>query len=63
MSGSHNSSQPELKHIFDSINGLIFPGGGSDLNATTPLYKSAKYLYDLALSVHTTKSELELSLE
>jgi gamma-glutamyl hydrolase len=48
----HNFSQTELKHIFDSINGVIFPGGGSDLNATTPLYKSAKYLYDLALDAN-----------
>jgi gamma-glutamyl hydrolase len=44
----HNSTTAELDVIFASINGILFPGGGSDLN-NTPLYKTGHYLYQKAL--------------
>jgi len=43
----HTSSKAELKKIFESVNGILFPGGGSDLNGT-PLYEAGKYLVELA---------------
>lgn len=47
----HNSSQSELDDIFNSINGLLFPGGGADL-VKTKLYYSAEYLYKKALTAY-----------
>jgi hypothetical protein len=36
--------------MFNSVNGVLFPGGGADLDNTT-LYLAGKYIYDLALEV------------
>jgi gamma-glutamyl hydrolase len=44
----YNLSTSDLDHIFDSINGIMFPGGGSDIEGT-PLYLAAKHLYNRAL--------------
>lgn len=47
---SYNATRAELKHMFNSVNGVLFPGGGADLDNTT-LYLAGKYIYDLALEV------------
>jgi len=44
----HNSTTEELDYIFDSINGILFPGGGANID-NTPLYLSAQYMYNKAL--------------
>jgi gamma-glutamyl hydrolase len=46
---SHNSTTDELDQLFSSINGVLFPGGGADI-VQTPLFYSAQYLYNKALS-------------
>jgi len=47
----YTSTEEELDSIFSQINGLLFPGGGADLNGTQ-LYYAAKYLYDRALKAN-----------
>lgn len=47
----HNSSRAQLKEIFDSINGIVFPGGGSEL-VRTPLFYAGNYLYQLAIDAN-----------
>jgi len=47
----HDSPQSELLRIFNSVNGILFPGGGSDLQ-NTPLYNAASYLYSLAIKAN-----------
>jgi len=47
----HNSTFDELEEMFNSINGLFFPGGGASLN-DTQLFYSAQYLYKLALEAN-----------
>jgi len=47
----HDSSTDQLDFIFNSINGLLFPGGGADLQNTT-LYQTASYLYKKALAAN-----------
>jgi len=47
----HSQTQEELKAVFQNINGLLFPGGGADLDHTK-LYDSAAYLYNLALQAN-----------
>lgn len=51
MTNSHNSTKAQLKAIFNQINGLIFPGGGSEL-VKTPLFYAGQYLYQLALEAN-----------
>ena len=48
---SHNSSQAQLKELFNQINGIVFPGGGSEL-VRTPLFYAGQYLYRLALDAN-----------
>lgn len=48
---SHNSTFAELKNKFNQINGLLFPGGDSDLNKTK-LYYAGEYLLKLALEAN-----------
>lgn len=48
---SHNSTKEQLKSLFSQINGIIFPGGGSEL-VRTPLFYSAQYLYQLVLDAN-----------
>jgi hypothetical protein len=50
---SHDAPLEELKQTFSSINGILFPGGGSNLDNTT-LYQAGQYLYDLTLNVYST---------
>jgi len=44
----HNATNDELDYIFNSINGILFPGGGANID-NTPLFNAAKYLYDKSL--------------
>jgi len=44
----HNSTTEELDNIFNSINGILFPGGGADIDGTQ-LYVAAQYMYNKAL--------------
>jgi gamma-glutamyl hydrolase len=48
---SHNQTEPELKAIFNQINGLIYPGGGSEL-VKTPLFYAGQYLLRLAMEAN-----------
>lgn len=41
----------ELQFVFSQINGVLFPGGGSDLDNTT-LYNAGKALYNMALEAN-----------
>lgn len=41
----YNLSEEQLDHLFDSINGLFYTGGGLSLKPTTPYYNAAYYLY------------------
>mmetsp|Transcript_17655 Transcript_17655/g.57726 ORF Transcript_17655/g.57726 Transcript_17655/m.57726 type:complete len:346 (-) Transcript_17655:81-1118(-) len=43
------SNETELKQLFSSINGLVFPGGGSDLSKGTALRTAAETLLKLAM--------------
>lgn len=45
----HNSTTEELTNLFWKINGVLFPGGGADLE-DTPIYKAGSTLYQLALN-------------
>ncbi|TWW70704.1 Gamma-glutamyl hydrolase, partial [Takifugu flavidus] len=46
-----NQTEEEYKALFNSINGILFPGGGSNL--VTSLYaRSAKIFYDLAIEAN-----------
>jgi gamma-glutamyl hydrolase len=44
----HDASEDELNDYFNNLNGILFPGGDSDLVNTT-LYFAAKYFYDRSL--------------
>lgn len=48
---THTSSEEELTHMFKSVNGILFPGGGSDLRGTQ-LYKAGRFLVELALKAN-----------
>jgi hypothetical protein len=39
-----------LRHIFNSVNGVLFPGGGSSLQ-NTPLFKAGQFLLEAAIKV------------
>jgi gamma-glutamyl hydrolase len=47
----HSASKADLETVFNNVNGVLFPGGGSDLNGT-PLYQAAQYLYTLAIQAN-----------
>jgi len=48
----HFASEENLTETFNSVNGLLFPGGGSNISAGTQLHGSAQLLYDLALKAN-----------
>jgi len=48
----YDSSAAELKTIFRSINGILFPGGGVSLANTTQIRRSGQILYDLAIAAN-----------
>lgn len=45
----HNSTMTELQKVFNSINGIFFPGGGSSLYHTA-LYNAGKFFFDASVS-------------
>jgi len=48
----YDSTQADLKQLFNSINGILFPGGATDLDPSTQFYRSAFFLYQLALDAN-----------
>jgi len=48
----YDATQSELLDIFGKINGVLFPGGASDISVGSPIYNTAKYLYDLAIAAN-----------
>jgi len=48
----HTATQVELKAVFNSINGIFFPGGAADLTPSSPLFRSAFFMYQLALNAN-----------
>jgi len=48
----YKSSQADLKKLFNSINGILFPGGSASLSPDLPFYKAAFFLYQLALDAN-----------
>jgi len=48
----YDSSDDELKALFNSINGILLPGGGADLSNATRIRRSGQLLYDLAISAN-----------
>jgi len=49
----YDSSKSELESLFNSINGFVLPGGGSNFTPGTQFYDSAKYLFDLAITANS----------
>jgi len=47
-----NESTSDLTNLFNSINGLLFPGGGQTLNPGQPFYDAAIFLYNLAVQAN-----------
>jgi len=47
----YNTPTDELDILFNSINGILFPGGGADLN-NTKLYQTGSYLYQKVLQAN-----------
>lgn len=48
----YDASEADLRFLFDRINGIVFTGGGSDLNHTR-LYQTGKLLYDWVLDANS----------
>ena len=48
----YDSSAEELTALFNSINGLLLPGGGADLSNTTRIRRSGQHLYKLAIAAN-----------
>jgi len=48
----YDASQAELLTIFNQVNGVLFPGGGTDVNVNSALWNTAKYLVDLAIAAN-----------
>lgn len=45
----HFESEENITSMFHSVNGILLPGGGSNISAGTPLHSAGQLLYDLAL--------------
>jgi gamma-glutamyl hydrolase len=39
----HNASASQLRAVYDQLDGVLFPGGGSDISPHTALFKAASY--------------------
>lgn len=48
----YDASEDELRSLFSSINGMLFPGGGTSLANTTQFTTSARLLLNLALEAN-----------
>lgn len=49
----YNATTAQLEYFFNSVNGLLMPGGMQTLNHTIPFFDSSMYLYNLALKANT----------
>lgn len=45
----YDGSEEEIRSLFSSVNGILFPGGGADLGPDTAIFKTASLLLDLAI--------------
>jgi gamma-glutamyl hydrolase len=48
----YDSPESELLTLFNQINGILFPGGATDIGLNSPLYKTAQYLLNLAIQAN-----------
>lgn len=44
-------TEAELTDLFYQINGVLFPGGGADLDPRHPYYKALNTIFQLAIKV------------
>lgn len=49
---SYKWNSTTLDLVFNSVNGILFPGGGVDLNFGTPYLTTLKYLFDKTKAVN-----------
>jgi len=49
----HNSTDLELKTMFYNVNGILYPGGGSNTSRGTQLNHAATYLYNLTVEANS----------
>jgi len=54
--------QAELKSILSSLNGLLFTGGDQSLNAGTPYFETAKFIFDIAVAMNTAGDHFPVCL-
>mmetsp|Transcript_16614 Transcript_16614/g.46908 ORF Transcript_16614/g.46908 Transcript_16614/m.46908 type:complete len:314 (+) Transcript_16614:125-1066(+) len=48
----HDASLEELEYYFQSLNGILFPGGGASLHNTT-LFQAGKFFYERSLEAYS----------
>jgi gamma-glutamyl hydrolase len=48
----YDSPESELQTLFNQLNGILFPGGSTDIGVNSPLYNTAKYLLNLAMQAN-----------
>ena len=48
----YNGTQEYLETMFKQVNGLLFPGGGSDIGPDSQLYQAAEFLFTLAIKAN-----------
>lgn len=49
----YNDDKGELMRRMKSVNMLLFPGGAASLEASSPFFKSAKWMFEMALKFNT----------
>jgi len=47
-----DASDAELDTLMKGLNGLLFPGGGSSLDLTSPFFEKASYLFNAAIKLN-----------
>eukprot|EP01027_Heterolobosea_sp_BB2_P024030 GEZU01036161.1.p2 GENE.GEZU01036161.1~~GEZU01036161.1.p2 ORF type:complete len:323 (+),score=115.49 GEZU01036161.1:34-1002(+) len=48
----YNSTKEDLIYYFNSLNGILFPGGGADLVPSNPFYTAEEFLFNLAVQAN-----------
>jgi gamma-glutamyl hydrolase len=48
----YDSPESELMTLFNQVNGILFPGGSTDIGVNSTLYNTAKYLFNLAIEAN-----------
>ena len=56
----HFDSKENLTKTFQSVNGLLFPGGGSNISAGSDLHSAGQILLDLALNANDNGDEFPI---